>query len=293
MTDRTKQILRLTALAFLVLLLILSPFLAEWHREDRLEIHMLDVGQGDCMLLRTPEGDILIDAGTESSQELLLLRLQELKVEHLLLAVFTHSDEDHIGGADGVLSSIKVDRIWLNGSKEENDSVRHLNRALENSDTAVEIVCAEDEAHFGELCLTVLAPFSANAAEGNEGSIILRVSYGAVTMLCMGDAGTAEEQELISYYGRVYLDCDILKVGHHGSYTSSGLYFLSVTTPSYALISAAEGNSYGHPHGSVLRDLEETGARVLRTDQEGDICLVTDGETVEYKKNNTVFGGWS
>ncbi len=293
MSRTVKQILRLTLLGAVILLLLLSPLMFRWRRGNDLEIRMLDVGQGDCMLLRAPSGDILIDAGSESTQECLAIRLRELEVDSLLLAVFTHADEDHLGGADAVLDTVKVERIWINGSDEKNDSVRAFYAAVERTGTPVEIVSAGDEAVFGALKLTVLAPFSKTVAQGNEGSIVLRMTYGNITMLSMGDAGIKEEQTLLSQYGKLYMDCDILKVGHHGSYTSSGLYFLKTVTPTYALISCAEGNAYGHPHGSVLEDLEQVGATVLRTDRTGELCLITDGETIKQKETHTVFGGFS
>ena len=243
----------------------------------------LDVGQGDCTLLRTAEGDVLIDAGTEASQDQLCARLRAMGVTHLALAIFTHLDEDHIGGADGILREFSVDRVWYNGAKAHSDSTDAFYHALEASGASLQAVRAGEIFDIGGVRLTVLAPFSNLVEEGNEGSLVVKVNCGQISALFTGDIGKAAEETLLSAYGKAQLSCQLYKAGHHGSYTSGTEEFLAAVAPQYAVISCGRGNAYGHPHGEVLERLEEIGATVYRTDLLGDIFFVTDGEELQYE----------
>lgn len=248
---------------------------------DPLEIRFLDVGQGDCILLRTEEGDVLIDAGPESEQETLLAHLRMLGVEALELMVITHPDEDHMGGADGILRSFPVKEVWTNGYEDTHETATAFRSALEESAAVLTAVSAGQKYVLGAMTLFVYAPFSTAQAEaGNDGSIVLRCTCGNVHAMFMGDAEVSTEEALLSKYGPTNLQCDLLKVGHHGSSTSTGERFLTALSPTYAVISCGSGNSFGHPHGEVLWRLQSVRAEILRTDLDGDICFVTDGETL-------------
>ncbi len=247
----------------------------------KLTLRFLDVGQGDSALLSTSEHHVLIDAGPESSQARLCQRLAQLGVRELSLAVFSHPDEDHIGGADGVLSAIPTKEIWLNGATTENEATKRLTDAAVRQGCAVRTVKAGDGIALGELALSVLFPFSAEEqTESNRGSIVLRVSFGDFCALFTGDAGADEEELLLSHYGSTQLDCNVYKSGHHGSNTSGSARFLQAMTPDYAVVSCGRENTYGHPHGGALSLMEQAGATVLRTDLDGEIILETDGSSV-------------
>lgn len=247
-----------------------------------LRIHFFDVGQGDSVLLRTTEGDILIDAGTEDAQGLLCLRLEQLGVTELALAVFTHPDEDHIGGADGVLAQFPTKEIWLNGSPMTNDAARRMLAVADQTDVAIHTVRTGEIRHFGDAVISVLAPLQNVTEAGNEGSIVLKVHCGEIDAILTGDAGSEQEDALVAAYGKTQLACDLYKVGHHGSNTSNSEIFVQTLQPSYAVISCGAANSYGHPFGEVLARLEDVGATVLRTDLLGEIVFETDGKTLTY-----------
>lgn len=270
--------LRVTA--FLLFLCILLVSCSSQEPEPLLKLYVLDVGQGDCILLRTPEGDVLIDSGTELSQPLLCLRLKQLGVTALELMVLTHPDEDHIGGADGVLSEFFVKEVWTNGAAVEDACYEAFCRALSKSNAAHVTVRAGAQKELGGLSVFVLAPFEEQGVGGNAGSLILRLQFGSVSALLTGDADADAEESLLSVYGAAQLDCDVYKVGHHGSNTSSTKDFLEAMTPRYALISAGRGNPHGHPHGQVIARLREVGAEILRTDLLGELLLITDGTDV-------------
>lgn len=248
-----------------------------------LVVRCLDVGEGGATLIRTPVGDILIDAGTNEGEELLCLHLANLGVSRLLLAVFTHSDEDHIGGADGVLRRFPTERVWITSFFEDSENTKRLADAARDTDAEIESVLAGKQLAFGDAVLTVLSPYGAMSwRDSNDVGIVFKLVFGKTSALFMGDASTRTEQFLLDVYEQTQLDCDILIVGHHGAASSSGEVFLAAVTPQYAAISCGENNLYGHPHGAALARLEAVGARILRTDVLGDIVLQTDGERVIY-----------
>lgn len=264
-------------LAALLCLLCLS---CRAENDAEILIYFLDVGQGDSALIRTADGDILIDAGTEDSQEFLCLRLEQLGVSELVLAVFTHPDEDHIGGADGVLSQFPAREVWLNGGSMESPAGRLLLEAAESCGAEVREVSMGHLWSLGELRLNVLHPSGLHSGGGNEDSIVLRVGFGEVSVIFSGDAGAEQEQQMLARFGAAHFDCDLYKVGHHGSSTSSSAAFLGAMSPDYAVISCGAGNSFGHPTGEVLARLEAVGAEVARTDLLGEIVFACDGKRI-------------
>ncbi len=275
---------RFRRLAILLLICLVLPACRETPDEKvLLQIYVLDVGQGDSILLRTREGDILIDAGTEMSQALLCLRLEQLGVEELELLILTHPDEDHIGGADGILQQFEVKEVWINGAESEETCFTALQTAAEECGLELTVALAGKGRRVGDVSLLVMAPWESGSESGNRDSIVLKVSCGEISAIFTGDADLETEERLISYYGISQLDCDIYKVGHHGSSTSNGKRFLLALSPEYALISCGKGNPYGHPHGEVLRELTEIGAEILRVDRLGEILLETDGKEIWQK----------
>lgn len=253
--------------------------------QHELEIFVLDVGQGDAILLRTREGDVLIDAGPESAQEALCYRLEELGVERLKLAVFTHSDEDHVGGADGVLRSFPTESVWIGSYFEQNESSQMLFEAAYETDANVVRVNDGTHLELGTVSIFVLFPFAlVEEASSNDQSIVLSVTCGSVRALFMGDVSEKNERALLERYPTPQLNCALLKVAHHGSETSSCAEFVEATSPQYAVIGCGRGNAYGHPHGIVLERLEAVGARILRTDLHGDIAFYTDGVALTRKE---------
>ena len=271
---------KLLAIA-VVFLLLLGALRASAKIEQStapLRIFFLDVGQGDATLLRTREGDILIDAGGEGHEQLLCSRLRDLGVKSLRLAVFTHFDEDHIGGADAVLRQFSTREAWIPYSVSESESAERLLLAAKQTNTPLTKVCTGAMTRIGETAFSVMHPFTKQAANKNASSLVLRVQYGSAVALFMGDAGAAEERGLIDLYGKSQLNADLCKIGHHGSDTSTSTAFLQCVQPSYAVISCGAGNINGHPHGRVLSALDACGAVVLRTDLQGDIVFETDGK---------------
>lgn len=236
-------------------------------------IYFLDVGQGDCTLIRTREGDILIDAGPESAQEALCLRLKQLGVKEIALAVFTHPDEDHVGGADGIFAQIPVREVWLPVREMDNPSAARMEQAIQNSGATRKSVKAGEVLTVGDVVVATLAPLGDASNDPNDNSIVLRVTCGEIGMLFMGDASAKIENKLMESYAKGHLSAQLYKVGHHGSSTSNTEAFLEVVKPTYAVICSSVDNSYGHPHGVVVERLQDIGAIVLMTATDGEVVL--------------------
>lgn len=254
--------------------------------------HFIDVGQGDASLITTPAGNILIDAGTNEA-ELSLGSYLELcgitKIDYLLL---THPHEDHIGGADMILSRFPVDTVIMTGAQADSVVAQRLYEGIEKAGCRVLTATPGLTLTLGDVRITVLGPGEEAMAEtgtavadggedGNDSSMIIRVDFGQVSALYMGDAEAEAEAWLLdTWQDSGLLDCDILKLGHHGSASSSTEAFLRAVTPAFGIVCARAGNPYGHPAASVLCRLEEMDITCLRTDTGGPIRLTTDGKTL-------------
>ena len=267
--------MRRLLLVFLVALILLSLFGCRKSSEPdwKLQIITLDVGQGSSTLIRTVEGDILIDAGPELSQPSLCRRLDALGVERLELLILTHPDEDHIGGADGILEQFEVGAVWTNGVVAECDGYERLTDALQRSGATSVVAKKGDGYSLGDLGVTVLSAVSEASAQDNEGSLVLLLRCGSFGGLMMGDASQKVEQALIDEYGSAHLDVDVLWVGHHGANNASSTVLLEAVSAKYAVISCGAGNLYGHPDGRALARLDSAEVEVLRTDLLGEIRI--------------------
>lgn len=242
-----------------------------------LHVIFFDVGQGDCILLRTKGGDVLIDAGTESSQERLCRKLESLGVKELALVIFTHTDEDHIGGADGVLARFRAKRVWAPPLDADSESCKRLAEVCKGQN--LHTVCEWDIATVGGVGFFALAPMEGvTLSDANDNGIVLKVTCGDASALFTGDVSEKCEKILVERYGALHLDCDLYKVGHHGASDSNSEVLLDAASPTWAVVSCGAGNSYGHPHGATLLRLRKRGIRVLRTDVAGDIEFTCDGK---------------
>lgn len=238
---------------------------------------MLDVGQGDSILISSNGEAALIDTGTEMGSRGLLNDIRSYGVDELDALIISHSHDDHAGGAEYLLKNFEVENVIVPQFASD-EKVTDLNKAMTASGADIYTATEGMIVRIGDFDLTVL--YSDNTDEDiNNRSIILMAEAFGKKFLFTGDAETQAENTLIKE--NINFDCDVLKVGHHGSRTSSGEKFLKIATPEYALISVGADNSYGHPSEEVVERLEQGGAKVYRTDYEGDILLsLMNGEIV-------------
>lgn len=276
--------LRLGLLLLAAVLLIAVCLVPDTSREvgvSRAEFIFFDVGQGDAALVRTQDACVLIDTGTNLSEDKLIAELKALGVERIDCLSLTHAHEDHIGGADRILREFEVEAVIARDTGETDVVTRRFWEALAENGATLYTPTGITTYRLGELTLDVIVPFEEAQTEGNDNSLILRVAFGETTFLYMGDAESDTEARLLAAFGEGdMLDCDGLKLGHHGSKSSSDPAFLQAVTPQVAVVSAGAGNGYGHPHERVLADLAALDCTCLRTDTMGTIRLISDGRTL-------------
>lgn len=251
-------------------------------RSPYLQVSFLDVGQGDAILIRTPDGaEALIDGGRDGTV------LQRLRTTHgwfersLSLMVATHYDGDHIGGLDDVLASYRVEMVLVAGNDTGSEDAARFTEAVGAEGLAPHVVRAGDLVQLGaSTTLEILSPtYDVADIESNNSSIVLLVHYGETAFLLTGDAPKEIETYLVAKYGD-QLAADVLKLGHHGSRTSSDQLFLETVDPLYAVVSAGKDNTYGHPHEEVVESVLRQQIVLLETAKAGTITFLSDGERV-------------
>jgi competence protein ComEC len=250
-----------------------------------LTVHFLDVGQGDAVALRTPAGRwVLIDGGPrnearDAGRRVVVPFLRRAGAERLAAIVATHAHADHVGGLPAVLGALPVENVLEPGEPLGESPYLEFLAATEASGAHWYAARRGDRLDMDSVRITVLSPDSAWAAETtdpNEESVVLLVEYGQTRFLFTGDAGLPVEARLAGHVG----DVDVLKVGHHGSYSATSDAWLDEARPEIAVISVGARNTYGHPAPVVVARLAAHGVQVHRTDREGTITLESDGQRV-------------
>ena len=257
--------------------------------EGQVLVHVIDVGQGDAILLTAPDGNILIDAGdnVERYEQALKNYLDGLGIKKLDYFILTHPDADHIGGADMILKNYEVGTVIMPDKPHTTKVYEAVLDALEANGADLELAEAGTVFSLGDLTCKILAPLKIYS-DKNDCSVVIRATFGSVSMMFTGDAeGNKEgqsEKDILAKYPESELKCDFLKVGHHGSDTSTSPAFLAAVSPKLAAISCGTGNKYGHPVQSTLDALSAAGVVTYRTDLSGTLVFVCDGKTIEYQQ---------
>jgi len=239
-----------------------------------LTVNFIDVGQGDAILIDRGDTDILVDGGPTSTNVLAYLQGQGIGDIDLLVA--THPHADHIGGLPDVLARYQVSEIWVDGDTATSQIYQKFAAAVAAEGATVREPTRGYSTQIGGLDIAVLNP-SQLTGDPNEDSVVFRLTCGKVSVLLTGDATNDSEASILPT--GLGLDSDVLKVGHHGSSTSTSTAFLAAVTPEDAVISVGAGNTYGHPAQDTLDRLAAVGATVYRTDQNGTVVLTSDCNT--------------
>ena len=242
---------------------------------DTLQITFLDVGQADCIWLSCGGQNMLIDAGNRGDGADIVAYLRGQGVERLDVLLATHAHADHIGGMAEVVRQMEIGQVYLSDQPANTQTYENLLDALLERGHTVSTPRAGDTISLGGATVQVVGPVQ-HYSEMNNSSLVLRVCYGGSAALLTGDMEADAEQDLLQ--SGAYLQAGVLKVGHHGSDTSTSAAFLQAVAPDVAVISVGQGNSYGHPSQAVLDRLAQYGAAVYRTDERGSIRVETDGD---------------
>ncbi|MBQ1503079.1 MAG: MBL fold metallo-hydrolase, partial [Clostridia bacterium] len=198
--------------------------------------------------------------------------------------VITHPHEDHMGALSEVLETVPTDRVVMNADASDGTYFTRALDIIEEKEIPVTEAKAGDVIEIGDITLEIIAPISYSEEDKNSNSVVLRASAEGVSVLITGDATVDEETQVLEKRGD--LKADILKVGHHGSSTSTSEEFLRAVSPSIAVISCGEGNAYGHPHYSTLTRLHEEGAEVWRTDKNGTVTVYVEDGKLKVRTQN-------
>jgi competence protein ComEC len=252
-----------------------------------LTVSFIDVGQGDSILIQTPSGkNMLIDAGVPEMGSTVVSYLKNKNVNKLDVVIATHPHDDHIGGMPDVINTFDIGTFYMPKVTANTNAFENLLNALKNKNVNSVYVKAGNNIDLGSnITAQFLAPNNSSYDNLNNYSAVIKLTYKNVSFLFTGDAEKESEQEMLS---KDYnLKADVLKVGHHGSDTSTTAEFLKAVSPKYAVISVGKNNDYGHPNQSVLDRLNNAGIKVFRTDLNGTIIATTDGNTISFNVNPT------
>lgn len=245
--------------------------------ENKMQIHFLDVGQGDSIFLELPNQEtMLIDAGESNQSSKIIHYIENLGYRKIDYVIATHPHTDHIGGLKEIIETFEIKSIYMpkvisTSNTYENllMTIQNQNLKIKNAYSGVKIITQEN------FEVEIIAPTKTTYQKLNNYSAVIKITYKDHTFLFMGDAEEESEKQL-----KQDIKADVIKIGHHGSATSTSEEFIKKVNPSYAIISVGKNNRYNHPNELILNRLKEIGAKILQTDQNGTIMLTTNGKNI-------------
>ena len=289
MTNRKKQIGYLIVLSILLIgVFIFYLSLKQKGESGFLKVVYLDIGQGDAIYIEAPnKKQVLIDTGPSSATLAKLSKVMPFADRSLDLVILTHRDQDHIGGAPLLIETYEIDNILTTDQSSETSLSLELDRKIETNNLN-KIIARRGERFVldaeRKIYLDILFPNqSISSFESNETSIVSKLSYGQKSFLFVGDSTIYNESLIIWNEQEKTIDSDVLLLGHHGSKTSSSLFWLEKVSPDLAIISAGSNNRFGHPAEEILDRLSKLKIPKLITFEEGNIVLLSDGQNIFIK----------
>lgn len=253
-----------------------------------LTIKVLDVGQGDSILIRTPHQAVLVDTGDIDTKDKLVSYIKNAGITTLDKVVITHSHADHLGGMSAIIAGIPIKQIYDSGFSSTTKMYRQYLSEVQKKKIPFATLQAGGEVDLGDgISLKVLAPdkpyINGSDSDINNNSIVLKLTYGSFSMLLTGDAEQESEERMGKRFGS-QLKSQVLKSGHHGSRTSSSPEFLKAVNPEAVVISVGKNNEYHHPHPSVMKRYQDKKLKIYRTDEQGTITVTSDGKSYQLTK---------
>jgi len=252
-----------------------------------LELHFIDVGQGDSTLILTPDGyTMLIDAGDNTQGKNVVSYIRSLGINKIDVLVGTHPDADHIGGIDDIIDSFEIGDFYMPRTTHDTKTFEDVLLAAKSKGLKIKAAQSDKLITFDpEAKAIFLSPENKNYSNNNAYSAVIQITYGSNKFLLTGDAEKENEKEMIKKYGNS-LKSDLIKLAHHGSATSNTPEFLDIVDPEVATASCAYKNKYSHPHSEILKYLKEKDIPLYRTDEQGTIIIYSDGEKLSVDKES-------
>lgn len=253
------------------------------------EVHFIDVGQGDSILIRTPQKNVLIDAGENNKGDLVVDYLRDLNIKNLDIVIGTHPHSDHIGGMDIVIDKMNVNTVIMpklpDSMVPTTRTYMDLLKSIKNKGLKITPAVPYTEYDLGNGArLTILAPLT-DLKGLNNMSVVSRLDFGTTSILFTGDIEKEAEKSLLENLDNIkLLDVDLLDTPHHGSRGSSTNQFLNAVTPDYAVISCAAENDYGHPHKEAVERLSKFCKSIKYTAKQGTVIVTTDGKEFSFNQ---------
>lgn len=284
--------LPLAALAILLLLLQpesphgkaeIVPSATDTSSADTLQVHVLDVGNGLSVLVTAGEESLLYDGGGRDTSSFVVAYLKEQGIRELNYCIASHYDADHLYGIVGALNAFGTDVLLAPDYETDTKTYQSFLRMVQEKNLTITAPVPGQTFSLGEAVVEVLAPLGTDYEDENDYSIVLKISLGERSLLLTGDAASVSEEELLA--SGADLSADVLFVGHHGSYRSTGEDFFSAVAPSCAIISCGLDNDYGHPHRRVMQLLEASDVALYRTDLQGTIRFSMTGTSLSFEQS--------
>lgn len=243
-----------------------------------LKVHYIDVGQADSELIQVDGKNILIDAGCNDDKTLKYLK--SINVTKLDYVIATHPHEDHIGGMTSIINNFTVDNFYAPKVTHTTKTFENMINALKIKNLKINVPTIGDTLTIGNATMQFLAPNSNSYDKLNNYSIVTKLKYGNNSFIFAGDAEKLSESQILAK--QLDIQADIIKVGHHGSKTSTSEAFLKAVNPKYAIISCGKDNDYGHPHPQTTSILKKYGITTFRTDEKGTIIATSNGINISF-----------
>ncbi|KZL89793.1 ComEC/Rec2 family competence protein [Clostridium magnum] len=244
-----------------------------------MKVNYIDVGQGDSILVQVNGKNLLIDAGPNSSTDKLISYLNKQNIKKLDFVVATHPHEDHIGAMDTIINKYNIGEFYAPKKTTTTKTFESMVNALKSKNIKINAATAGVSLDLGKnVKCEMIAPNAPNYEDLNNYSAVIKITYGNSKFLFMGDAESLSEKEILNKNHDI--SSDVLKLGHHGSSSSSSKAFLDKVSPKIAIISCGKNNDYGHPHKETSTEMKKRNIQVYRTDIDGSIVLISDGKKI-------------
>jgi competence protein ComEC len=255
----------------------------------QLKVHFIDVGQADSILVQQGNSNMLIDAGNNGDAQAIKSYLDRQGVKVLDVVVGTHAHEDHIGSMDYIINSFQVGKVYFPKQTATTKTFQDFATSVKSRGLQLTTPTVGSKFSIGDAAAEILAPNGSGYEDANDYSVVIKLTYGNTSFLLTGDAEAVSESQMLSK--GLNLSATVLKVGHHGSRSSTGQSFLNKVNPKYAVISVGKGNSYGHPTQDVMDRLKAKNIPVYRTDENGTIVATSNGSSVTFSTSPGSYSG--